>query len=487
MIIEGTDYPDELWGTFEDDEIAGYGDNDNLYGLGGEDLMDGGRGHDGLYGDWGDDFLFGGPGHDRLEGGDDNDRLIGAEDDDELYGGAGDDWLDSFINNRGEPRVDGWDGAEILEGGTGNDLYGVDDPGDVVTEFAWEGIDRVVTFLSYTLPDHVEHLTLNGSGTPNGTGNVLDNQIVGSDFANVLSGLDGNDTLDGGGGADTLIGAIGNDTYVVDNAGDVMTELVGEGTDRVVSSISFALADHFENLSLTGSASVNGTGNAANNTITGNAGANTLDGGTGADTMRGGDGNDTYVLDNASDVVTEFAGGGTDTVRSGLNHTLGAHVENLELTGSATRGTGNALNNIITGNGQGNTLIGGDGHDTLVGRSGSDLLTGGAGNDLFRFNAPSDGGVKGGDAITDFVRGQDYIALDHAGFGIGGTGSLASQGVAFVRGTAATSTAPSVIVTPLSNDVWWDADGTGVGRAQPLAHVSLPAFGTLDASDFLIV
>jgi Ca2+-binding RTX toxin-like protein len=203
--------------------------------------------------------------------------------------------------------------------------------------------------------------------------------------------------------------------------------------------------------------------------------------------MRGGDGNDTYVVDSAGDSVTEYVGGGTDTVRSGINYTLGGHVENLELAGSAIRGTGNALNNVITGNGLGNTLIGGGGNDTLIGRGGTDVLTGGPGGDTFRFNAPSDGGVKGGDTITDFAPGQDHIALDHAGFGIGGTGSLASQGVAFVRGTAATSAAPTVIVTPFSNDVWWDADGTGTGAARLLTHTTLPGLGALDASDFLFV
>jgi Ca2+-binding RTX toxin-like protein len=231
-----------------------------------------------------------------------------------------------------------------------------------------------VTLISYTLPDHVENLYLQASLTPiTGTGNGLDNEIIGGEPNNVLSGLDGNDTLDGGTGADTLIGGIGNDVYVIDNAGDVVTELAAEGTDRVVSSISYVLGGNLENLSLTGGAPRNGTGNSLNNVITGNAGANTLDGAAGSDTMRGGAGNDAYVVDNAGDVVTEFIGEGTDTVRSGINYTLGAHVENLELTGSATRGTGNVLNNILTGNGLGNTLLGGDGHDTLIGRGGSDI------------------------------------------------------------------------------------------------------------------
>jgi Ca2+-binding RTX toxin-like protein len=183
---------------------------------------------------------------------------------------------------------------------------------------------------------------------------------------------------------------MGDDTFVVDSASEVVTENPGEGIDLVLSSANYFFAPNVENGRLTGSASINMTGNAGPNALLGNGGNNqliggagndTLDGGPGADNMTGGGDDDTYVVDNAADVVNE-GGSGIDTVQTLVDsYMLGATLENLMLFGSALAGTGNALSNTITGNIRNNTLSGGDLQDTLIGGAGNDTLLGGNGHD----------------------------------------------------------------------------------------------------------
>lgn len=166
-----------------------------------------------------------------------------------------------------------------------------------------------------------------------------------------------------------------------------MIEAAGAGVDGVQSAFTYTLTDNVENLTLTGTSAVSGTGNDLANTLIGNSAANVLtglagndnlDGKAGADTMIGGTGDDNYTLDNANDVVMELANEGTDTVRSNLARTLTANVENLVLTGAgAVAGTGNELNNQLTGN---------TGANTLNGLAGNDILAGGNGNDTYRFD-----------------------------------------------------------------------------------------------------
>ncbi len=311
----------------------------------------------------------------RGEGG--NDTLNGYEGNDTLYGGSGADVLD------------GGAGADSLVGGSGDDVYYVQDGGDVVEELTNEGIDTVLALLTYTLTAHTENLTLMGSSSAWGTGNLFGNVIMGNSAANRLFGLEGNDTLSGGGGDDTLNGGAGNDTYMSDDSDTIIEGETG-GIDTVQSLGSYSLLDDdfVENLTLIGSASVNGTGNSLNNIITGNGGENLLDGASGNDTLIGGLGNDTYITDG-NDTIIEAVNGGTDTVEALVSYTMVSNLENLILTGTAAAdGTGNSGNNMLTGNSAANVLDGGAGNDTLIG---------GAGDDTYL--------TDGGDTITEAYDG----------------------------------------------------------------------------------
>ena len=209
--------------------------------------------------------------------------------------------------------------------------------------------------------------------------------------------------------------APGNDSYIVGDDRVTIIENASEGTDSVLASVSYSLPANVENLTLTGAAAINGSGNTLDNVITGNDNNNVLDGGGGADTLIGGLGNDTYIVADPRVVVQEQANGGSDTVQASLSYTLGANLENLTLTGTANiNATGNTLANVLTGNAGNNLLTGGDGNDTLVSSLGNDTLTGGAGDDVFAFalyngQVPVAGtgvGVGSQSLITDFSVGD---------------------------------------------------------------------------------
>jgi Ca2+-binding RTX toxin-like protein len=524
--------------------------------------------------------LFGNAAANTLIGGDGADTLVGNGGNDRLFGGAGAD------------KLDGGTGADLMVGGAGDDVYTVDDAGDVIDETDGAGhdaggFDSVTASVSFALTGSaafVEKMALTGTAAIDGTGNGLANTLVGNAAANTLDGGDGNDTLvgnagndhliggagndqlqggadadrldgglgddklDGGTGADAMAGGAGNDTYTVDDRGDVVDETDGAGrdaggTDTVTASVSFALtgrAAFVEKLTLSGSAAIDGTGNALANTLTGNAAANLLDGGdgndtlvgnagadrliggagndllqggadadrlvggsgddrldggTGSDVMAGGAGNDTYVVDVRTDVVDETDGsgrdaGGTDTVTASVSYALSgtaAFVENLTLSGSAAiDGTGNGLANTIVGNAAANLLSGGAGDDTLNGGAGDDSLFGGAGKDVLIGGAGADRFVfdafgDGLDTIADFVSGTDRLVFDHHGF----AGLAAGAAPHLAIGTALPAGVAGFTFDTATRVLSWDADGAGGVEDVDIARLTSTA--TLKLGDLLIV
>ena len=345
--------------------------------------------------------------------------------------GTGNDLDNRITGNAGNNLLDGGAGADTLAGGAGDDTYLLDDPGDVVQENPGEGTDGVRAPFSHVLADNVENLELTGAQDADGTGNALNNVLIGNAGVNVLTGLGGDDLLDGGAGADSLIGGTGDDTYTLDDPGDTLTELPGEGADTVRAGFSFVLPAVLENLTLLGAGDFSGEGNAADNTLIGNAGANALtghagndrlDGGGGNDTLTGGVGDDVYEVDSLGDVMVENPGEGTDTVEASVSLTLDADLEHLTLTGWGwINATGNGLDNILTGN---------LGNNTLDGGAGADILRGGAGDDTYLID-PGDlveesplGGTDTVKADFSHVLGDNLEKLTLLGAGnVDGTGN----------------------------------------------------------------
>ncbi|PPJ46822.1 peptidase [Rhizobium sp. KAs_5_22] len=220
-------------------------------------------------------------------GGSGNDILYGNSAANVLNGGSGND----VLFGRG--------GADTLNGGIGNDTYALTNENDTVIDSG--GTDTITSTISRTLAAYatIERLTLTGSANINGTGNGL---------ANIITGNAGNNVLDGAAGLDTLIGGLGNDTYMLGAENDTVTD--SGGNDAIVSTITRSLVGYatIERLTLRGSSSINGTGNALDNVIVGNGANNTINGGAGDDTILGGAGVDRLYGSIGNDTLTGGTG-----------------------------------------------------------------------------------------------------------------------------------------------------------------------------------
>ena len=392
-----------------------------------------------------------------LNGGAGNDTLNGGDGYDELTGGAGNDYLN------------GGDGFDELTGGAGNDYLNGGAGNDVVNESADVNFTLTNTSLKGNGTDiltGIEQVSLTG-GSSNNIINASGSSISAVNLSggagnDTLRGGTGNDSLDGGAGNDSLDGGAGNDTYVIDSARDTITEAANSGTDTVQSSVSYTLGINLENLTLTGTAAIVGTGNSLNNSITvSNAGNDTLNGAAGDDSLdasgeirtgkvssnvyysksnnvlSGGDGNDfldaslstgNNILsgDNGNDFlnvngevneVPNYEGGSNRYIYySTGNNILSGGNGNDRLSASFSSG-----NNILSGgagddsldasNSTGNnTLIGGTGNDALLGGNGNDTLSGCEGNDT----------IYGGGGIDTLIgnAGADTFQFFYSGDGI---------------------------------------------------------------------
>lgn len=358
-----------------DDEILGSGGKDELFGFSGDDTLRGGTGDDILDGGEGNDLLDGGGGADQLRGGagDDGYRVDNARDRVVERPGEGYDIVDSevsfvlpdhvealsllgsddlaatgnalpnlLLGNSGANRLDGRAGADEMSGLGGDDTYLVDNPDDSVIEEEGGGTDKVISSVSYVLPNDVEDLVLAGRAAIDGTGNALTNAITGNDAANLL---------DGGEGADTLRGGRGNDVYVLDSPADTVIEERAGGMDtiRIAGDVALDSFAHVENVELQGDGDHQAVGNALANRLIGNPGDNVLAGLLGDDQLVGGAGDD-----------------------------------------------------LLTGGGGNDTLLGGAGDDLLRGGAGRDRLSGGPGADQFVVGDAA----RSVATITDFSRAE---------------------------------------------------------------------------------
>ncbi len=461
-----------------DDSIAGGLGDDLLGGEAGRDTLVGGEGRDALVGGQGDDLALGEGGDDYILGGDGNDSLSGAGANDALYGEAGDDTLD------------GGGEDDVLVGGEGNDVIIAGDGDDYV--LAGLGDDRVSGGYG------IDRL-YGEAGRDTLAGGAGDDVLVSEGEADLVQGDDGDDYLLTGTGADTAIGGAGNDRIYTEDGDDSLAG--GAGDDVMVSGEGndTLAGDNGEDYLLAGNGNDMLLGGNGIDRLYAEGGDDTLDGGGMNDVLIAGDGND--FVNGGDDEDYAEGGTGNDTLAGdgGIDRLYGEAGDD-SLSGGTEDDVliGGIGNDVLAGNGDNDwmqgedgddRLLGGDGNDYLDGGAGADTLEGGAGNDALIGAAGADifvfrGLGDGGDALLDFVSGEDRILVANIGFG-GSLGAGPTLDAAnFVAGTAATAAFGQFLYDQATGVLRWDADGTGAQSSSFI--VQLYGSPTLTAGAILV-
>ncbi len=471
--VIGTAYADTLTGDANANRLEGGDGNDVLNGGGGADVMIGGNGNDTYTVDNVGDVVI-----ETADGGDDRVNTsigrytlgLGVESLGYTGGGTfvgtGNELDNVFYGSSGSETWYGLDGNDKFQGSLGADtFYG----GAGINSADYSKSKAAITLNLVTnvnLGGDAEGdrlydvRTIIGSNYDDTmTGDDGDNLIYGRTGVDRLYGGGGADRMDGGAGADFLYGGTGDDLYIVDDQGDQVIELLGEGFDRVLTTLSsYVLPDHVE--ALTGNATIRftGTGNALNNVITGN---------TNVDTLYGMDGDDVLIGLGGGDILD--GGEGSDTV-SYADNVVGVRI-NLT-TGEAAGGDaqgdvfrsienviGTSFADVLTGDAGANRLSGGAGKDILNGGEGDDYLDGGSGADIMDGGAGDDTYVvdNGGDQVIDSA-GNDTVRTGMSAYTLtAGLENLVSTGVLSFTGTG--NAAANIIVGGMASDMLSGLDG----------------------------
>ncbi len=437
-----------------------------------------------------------------IDGAGGNDTLIGGQFNDELYNASG-------VNR--------------MVGGLGDDVYYIADANQTVVESDGAGNDAIVLLQAFnvTLAANIENQLILANTSQSGlagllgafnvTGNLLGNQLNGSNGVNVMYGLEGNDTivayggadsvyggegadslnggsgddlLDGGAGSDTLVGGTGNDTliggagddvYFLDLPGDVVQEVVNNvdagGKDVVFTGVNVNAIAGIETFNVQGTSAINVIGNGLDNTINGNEAANALDGAGGSDLLNGGAGNDTLDGGDGDDAL--FGGAGDDLMRGGLGddsyNVTDAADQTIETTAGQTGGYDTVYTTVDSwhlaagiedlvlmsgvrygyGNDEANGVAGNSGNNILYGNGGDDVVLGYDGIDM----------LYGGDGRDTLVGGD---GVDYLEGGLGGDTYMVSDfGDTYVDLDGTTGQADAMVfLTANYNDLWFALSGS---------------------------